>query len=263
MSVSFVANLGWTLPDQRRWISDYFRPMLNQNGYKNVSILGMDDIRAILPSYWYTFQRNATDHRLADIDMIGIHWYFEDLVDIHLMDVNLQRYQIPVLYTEGCEGALLNPRDMDRGPKLGSWKRAQTYVERFIKNINHGLSGNIDWNLVLDTQGGPNVFENFVDAAILFDATNQTLYKQPIFYGVAHFSKFLHSDCRRISANLSLVSRLRVEAVAFSCANYTKVIIMHNRSTAPERITVIDKNRNHIKLILDESSVNTLVYRDC
>ena len=116
---------------------------------------------------------------------------------------------------------------------------------------------------MLDTQGGPSVFENFVDAAIIFDVTNQTLYKQPIFYGIAHFSKFLQSDCTRISSNLSLISRLRVEAVAFSCANYTKVIIMHNRSTSPERITVIDKNRSEIGLTLDASSINTLVYRDC
>lgn len=140
---SGIPNLGWNLPDQRRWITDYLRPILNQSGFKNVSILGMDDIRATLPSFWYAFHRNASDHHLADIDMIGIHWYYEDLADIHLIDVNLQRYEIPIMYTEGCEGAQLNPMDMKRGPILGSWRRGQAYIERFIRNFNHGLAGNI------------------------------------------------------------------------------------------------------------------------
>lgn len=258
-----IPNLGWTLSDQRVWVTDYLRPILKQNHFNNVSILGMDDLRTTLPSFWHAFQQNATDHHLAGIDMVGVHWYFEDLADVHLIDMNMQRYNIPIIYTEGCEGALLNPKDMKRGPVLGSWKRAQTYIDRFIKNFNHGLAGNIDWNLVLNTEGGPTVFENFVDAAILFEVTNQTLYKQPIYYGIAHFSHFLQSNCKRINANLSLFSRLKVEAVAFSCANYTKVIIMHNRRNLAERITVIDKNRSQIKLILDASSVNTLVYRDC
>lgn len=266
LSASFVTgipNLGWNLSDQRRWVTDYLRPMLNQNGLKNVSILGMDDIRSIFPSFWYAFQQNATDHHLVDIDMVGVHWYYEDLALIHLLDLNIQRYQVPILYTEGCVGAIINPDDMIHGPVMGSWKRGQYYVERLMKNFAHGISGFIDWNMMLDAQGGPNFFENYADAPIILNETIQIIYKQPIFYGIAHFSKFLQPDCIRISANLSLVSRIKVKAIAFSCANHTKVIIMQNRNIVPERITVIDKNKSQIKIVLDASSVNTLVYRNC
>lgn len=259
--VAGIPNLRWNLSEQRRWVTDYLRPLLNQNNLKDVNILGLDEVRGYLPSFWLAFEQNATDHHLVDIDMIGVHWYYEDFVDIHVLDLNIQRYQVPILYTEGCEGALVNPMDMTRGPVMGSWKRGQSYVERFIKNFAHGLSGNVDWNMVLDTQGGPSFFKNYADAAIIFNETTQIIYKQPTFYSIAHFSKFLQPDCIRISANLSLVSRLKVGAIAFSCANNTKVIIMQNRNNTPERITVIDKNKSQIQLVLDASSVNTLVYR--
>lgn len=38
-----------------------------------------------------------------------------------------------------------------------------------IGNLNNGMQTFLDWNLLLDEQGGPNHVGNFCDAPFLFD----------------------------------------------------------------------------------------------
>lgn len=152
-------SLGWRPNDQKRWVSTYLRPMLNDQGYSDIRILGVDDQRSALFRFTGAYERSRQDPHLIDIDMIGLHWYLDNLSDPNWIDKSIKRYDIPVLYSEICEGAGLNFHDMTRGPILGSWSRCQEYVRKFINNLNHGTSGFIDWNLVLDPQGGPNYGE--------------------------------------------------------------------------------------------------------
>lgn len=64
--------------------------------------------------------------------------------------------------------------------------------------MNNWVLGWIDWNMALDLQGGPTYVSNFCDAPILVDATNQEFLKQPMYYGLAHFSKFVPRDSQKI-----------------------------------------------------------------
>lgn len=258
-----LMSLGWNLNDQKQWVTKHLKPILEEHGHNDVLILGLDDQRSVLLSFCRAFEQSPANRNLTDLDLIGVHWYLDESTDANWMDTVVKRYQVPIIYTESCEGAGLNGRDMARGPKLGSWTRCREYVHRLINNFNHGVSGFIDWNMVLDLKGGPNYARNFADAPMIFDQQNQIIYKQPMFYGIAHFSKFLSTNCTRINSQLSSVSRYSIEAVAFSCANSTKVIIMHNRSAASERIALIDSNIGQLNLTLDASSVNTLVYQNC
>ena len=45
--------------------------------------------------------------------------------------------------------------------------------------------------MALDLGGGPNWAENFVDAAVIVDKEKDVFYKQPMFYALAHFSKYI------------------------------------------------------------------------
>jgi hypothetical protein len=40
---------------------------------------------------------------------------------------------------------------------------------------------------VVDTQGGPNMAANYVDASIVVNTTGGEFVKQPMFYAMAHF----------------------------------------------------------------------------
>ncbi|XP_042855799.1 putative glucosylceramidase 3 [Penaeus japonicus] len=74
---------------------------------------------------------------------------------------------------------------------LGSWGRAESYAKNIIEDVNHWVTGWLDWNLALDTTGGPNWAANRVDAPIIVNATADEFYKQPMFYALGHFSKFV------------------------------------------------------------------------
>lgn len=74
---------------------------------------------------------------------------------------------------------------------VGSWERGQNYTEHIIANLRSGLSGWVDWNLFLSMEGGPSWVNNNVDSAILIDVEKGAFYKQPMYYAMAHFSKFL------------------------------------------------------------------------
>merc|ERR1711933_160988 len=60
-----------------------------------------------------------------------------------------------------------------------------------IQDLNHHVSGWTDWNMVLDMRGGPNWAGNRHDAPIIIDSDNLKYYKNPMFYHMGHFSKFL------------------------------------------------------------------------
>lgn len=67
-----------------------------------------------------------------------------------------------------------------------------------LDDLRHSVSGWIDWNLYLDLTGGPNWVKNFVDAPIIVDRDKQTFYKQPTYYALAHFTKFIPRGSVRI-----------------------------------------------------------------
>lgn len=50
-------------------------------------------------------------------------------------------------------------------------------------------------------QGGPNWAKNFVDAPILVNATADEIYKQPMFYFMAHFRLLNFNENLRVTQN--------------------------------------------------------------
>lgn len=55
----------------------------------------------------------------------------------------------------------------------------------------------MDWNLALDTNGGPSMTYD-IDAAVIINKTGAEFYKQPIFYAMGHFSKFVPPGAKRV-----------------------------------------------------------------
>lgn len=75
------------------------------------------------------------------------------------------------------------------GSKLGSWKRGEKLIENIMGALNHFVI--VYWNLILDKKGGSNYAENFVEAAIMTNDDFTEAHKQPLFYAMAHFAKFI------------------------------------------------------------------------
>lgn len=50
----------------------------------------------------------------------------------------------------------------------------------------------------MDEGGGPNWSGNFVDSPVIINNTIDEFYKQPMYYALGHFSKYIPEDSVRI-----------------------------------------------------------------
>jgi len=74
------------------------------------------------------------------------------------------------------------------------------YARNIIVSLNHWVEGWIDWNPVLDQNGGPNHVGNFCGAPIMIDAKNEQIYYTPIYYVLAQLSKTIRPGDRAVQA---------------------------------------------------------------
>ncbi|MEZ5195198.1 MAG: hypothetical protein R2764_01970 [Bacteroidales bacterium] len=72
------------------------------------------------------------------------------------------------------------------------------YARDIIDCLNNWVDGWVDWNMVLDRQGGPNWFKNWCVAPVIVDADSDEVYFTPLYYTLSHFSKFIRPGAKRI-----------------------------------------------------------------
>lgn len=72
------------------------------------------------------------------------------------------------------------------------------YARDMIGTLNNWVDGWVDWNMVLDRQGGPNWANNWCLAPVIVDPDADEIYYTPLYYTMAHFSKFIRPDGFRI-----------------------------------------------------------------
>merc|ERR1712079_163355 len=94
-----------------------------------------------------------------------------------------------MMNTESCTGFNVTESPPKRGVFLGDWYRGMQYGEDIIGDIQHGLSGYIEWNFILDQNGGPNHAQNQCDAPIVVDFEKEKYYNQPMYYFMAHITR--------------------------------------------------------------------------
>lgn len=82
-----------------------------------------------------------------------------------------------------------------------AWYRAQRYAHDIISDLNHFAAGWVDWNLILDTNGGPNHLNNTCDAPILI-TSDRRIKIQPMYYFIQHFSKFIPPGSTRVHVDM-------------------------------------------------------------
>ena len=72
------------------------------------------------------------------------------------------------------------------------------YARDIIGCLNNWVDGWVDWNMVLDRQGGPNWFKNWCVAPVIVDPEKDEVYFTPLYHTMAHFSKYIRPGAVRI-----------------------------------------------------------------
>ena len=69
---------------------------------------------------------------------------------------------------------------------------------RVSRVILNSASGWIDWNILLDENGGPNHVANFCYAPVIANTRTGELIYMSSYYYMGHFSKFIRPGAQRI-----------------------------------------------------------------
>jgi len=127
---------------------------------------------------------NAARH----INGIAFHWYSGDGFEA-LQQVHQSFPQAELLATE----ATYERRRWQAATTIqtGEWSFGEGYAHDIVGDLNAGSTGWIDWNLLLDQNGGPNHANNACDAAAVADIRKGELFYHPQYYFIGHFSKYI------------------------------------------------------------------------
>ena len=73
--------------------------------------------------------------------------------------------------------------------------------------MESGAAGWTDWNILLNSEGGPNHVGNYCDAAMIgkvdVPSEEMSLHYHPQYYYLGHFSKFISPGSTRVDTSVS------------------------------------------------------------
>ncbi|HBD74160.1 MAG TPA: glucosylceramidase [Acholeplasmataceae bacterium] len=119
---------------------------------------------------------------------IAFHWYDNDQF-LEVKKTHDTFKDKHLLFTEGCQ---------EGGPHLHSYDVAERYGKNMMHDISNGTEGYIDWNLFLDTTGGPNHVNNLCSSPIMVDVFPETMILNPSYFYIKHFSKHIPKGSKRM-----------------------------------------------------------------
>lgn len=257
--IPLLFHIGWLPENQGKWISENLGPALKSSEFSDVKLFAGDDQRYTFP-WWFEKINSSTPNAMDFVSGMAVHWYWDRTISPKLLDA--AHNQFPDKIILNTESSVGDKPFQFHGPVLGSWSRAETYALAIIEDLQHHVGGWIDWNLVLNEKGGPTYTNyNFIDAAVILNSTtNSELYKQPIFYVLGHFSKFISPGSVRIAATLTGYKSGNIKTVAFLCPDNTVTVIFYNHSNRKRIIEFTDVERGTYEINLEPRSLTTFVF---
>uniref|UniRef100_V5GWN7 Glucosylceramidase n=1 Tax=Ixodes ricinus TaxID=34613 RepID=V5GWN7_IXORI len=247
-------TMGFSASSQRDFVKFDLGPALERADYgpNKLKLMILDDQRIFLPNFANVVLQDPEASKY--VAGIAFHWYWNHMKGPQALDdTHTSHPDKFLLATEACEGAtsLLRNRVI-----LGSWSRAASYAYDIIHDMRHWTTGWIDWNLALDTRGGPNWARNFVDSPIIVNATAGEFYKQPMYYALAHFTKFVSRGSKRVDCG----SQRRLETVAFVRPDNATVLVVMNRRSIERTFTVVDSQLGSLNFSIPGHAIQTYIW---
>lgn len=248
-------SLGWTAPNQGKWVGENLGPTLRNSAFKNVKLFAGDDQRYTFP-WWFSQMDRGHPNATKFVDGMAVHWYWDGVAPAGLLDQAASLYPDKLIFN--TEASLGDKPFQTHGPILGSWDRAESYITDILQDLKHNVHGWIDWNLLLNEIGGPNYAKNYVESAVVVNSTTgQEVYKQPIFYALGHFSRFIIEGSARFETTSSSSG---VTVVGFERPDQRTVLVFYNKNWNSVDVTIKDPTRGTIRLPIAPKSVHSILY---
>lgn len=203
------------------FVSKHMGPKLEADGH-DVKILGYDQNRDELGEWADIMYKDEESSKY--FDGMAIHWYAStyDVMPESLQHCYKKAPNKLMIQSEACVDSEIPHWNDDawywskEGTDWG-WDWAPDsqkhlhpkyvpvyrYARDIIGCMNNHVQGWIDWNMVLDRQGGPNWFKNWCVAPVIVDPEKDEVYFTPLYHTMAHFSKYIRPGAVRIGFEIS------------------------------------------------------------
>ena len=204
------------------FVQNFLGPKLEADGKGHLKILGYDQNREGIREWVDVMYKDENSSKYYD--GTAIHWY-ESTYDYFPEELQYAHQKAPEKYliqTEACVDAEVPVWKDDKwywkkeatdwgydwreeGKKYlhPKYAPANRYARDIIGCLNNWVDGWVDWNMVLDTKGGPNWANNWCIAPVIVDPEKDEVYYTPLYYIMAHFSKFIRPEAKVIDAKKS------------------------------------------------------------
>ena len=159
------------------------------------------------------------------VKAVGTHWYSGGFYN----NINLLHTKYPDLYlynSEMCCG-------YSRYDKLKWINDAELYLKDIISCMNNGLNAYLEWNILLNNNGGPSHKSNYVKSSIILNEEQNDYIKTPIYYYLLHICKFIKKDYQIIvsdkySDELYVVSAKKNDELVIVILNISDKALEYN-----------------------------------
>ena len=203
-------SMHYTPDEMTNFVKNFLGPQLERDGKGDLVILGYDQNRADLKNWVDSMYENEESSKY--FDGTAVHWY-DSTYEYYPDELQYAHNKAPNKYliqTEACIDSEIPQwedddwyfrkeatdwgydwREGDKKylhPKYAPFNR---YSRDIIGSLNNWVDGWVDWNMVLDTQGGPNWVNNWCVAPIIVDPSKDEIYYTPLYYVMTHFSKYI------------------------------------------------------------------------
>ena len=267
-------SMHYTPEEMLDFVANYLGPKLEKHGH-DIKILAYDQNRDEELEKWASVIYKDEESKKY-FDGFAVHWYastydwFPEAL-IHTHELAPDKH---LIQSEACVDAEV-PRWKD---DAWYWSKEATdwgwdwapddqkylhpkyvpvyrYARDIIGCLNSWVDGWIDWNMVLDTQGGPNWFKNWCVAPVIVDPEKDEVYITPIYYAMAHFSKFIRPGAVRIGFENPDES-LMVTAAQNTDGTIAVVVLNMNEEQKNINIKLGDKTAN---MQISAKAIQTIV----
>ena len=247
-------SMHFTPDEMTNFVQHHLGPKLEADGKGDLKILGYDQNREHLKEWVDSQYKNEETSKY--FDGTAIHWYASTF-EVFPKELQYAHEKAPnklLIQSEACIDAEVPvwqndqwyfekeatdwgwdwapEKDKHLHPKYAPVNR---YARDIIGCLNNWVDGWVDWNMVLDTKGGPNWFKNWCIAPVIVDPEKDEVYLTPLYYTMSHFSKFIRPGATRIGFENSDESLL---VTAAKNKDGSVAVIVFNEDEESKRFTL-------------------------
>jgi len=258
------------------FVQNHLGPKLEKDGWKDIKILGYDQNRAGIKEWADEMYRDEKSSKY--FGGMAIHWY-ESTYDYFPDALQYAHQKAPNKYliqTEACVDSEIphwnddawywkkeatdwgwdwaSEKDKHLHPKYAPVNR---YASDIIGCLNNWVDGWVDWNMILDKQGGPNWFKNWCVAPVIVDQEKDQIYFTPLYYTMAHFSKFMRPGAVKIGCT---INHKDLMTTAVKNPDGTLAVVIFNPTSEKFNLEIELNNQTRI-ISIDGKALQTIIIK--